>query len=109
MENFRVRYGRVGNQPKNTLVTVRQGDTVFFGIARCRLNADTAVKDEGKRLAAFRANIAASNVAGAWDKDGSLFVHKSGVFGQVAVTDIKKLLEYFDNIEEISARNIHRK
>jgi hypothetical protein len=105
----RVRYGRVGNQPKNTMVTIRKDDTIYFGIARCRLNADVAVKEEGKRLAAFRANIAASGVAGAWTIDNSLFVHKTGVFGQVNIAEVKKLLEYFDNIDKVSARNLHKK
>jgi len=105
----RVRYGRVGNQPKNTLVTVRKGDTIYFGIARCRLNADTAIKEEGRRLAAFRARIALDNVAGAWTVDNTLFVHKSGVFGQVNISEIKKLLQYFNTIDKVSAQNLHRK
>jgi hypothetical protein len=104
----RVRYSHVVNQLKNTLVTVSNGETIYFGIARCRLNADTATKKEGKRLAEFRATIAAT-VAGVYKVDGSLAIHKSGVFGQVNVVEVIKLLEYFDHIDEVSAHNLHGK
>lgn len=103
----RVRYGRVDNTrlPKNTLVTIRRDDMIYFGISRCRLDADRFTKEDGKRLAKQRADIAASGVAGAWTIDGSFYVHKSEVFGQVAVEDISKLLDYFQNIDEISYQN----
>ncbi len=106
----RVRYGRVADThlPKNTLVTIRKDDTVYFGISRCRLSADRFTKEEGKRRAKQRADIAASNVAGAWTIDGSFYVHKSGVFGQVAADDIIKLLTYFRNVDELN-RESNRK
>jgi hypothetical protein len=106
-KKIRVRYGRVNNQPKNTLVTICDGETIYFGISRCRMNEDRVNKEEGKRLALFRAEIAASNVAGAWAKDGTLFVHKTGVFGNVKKDDVRKLLEYFDNIDEFAVENLH--
>jgi len=100
----RVRYGRIGDTrvPKNTLVTVRKDDTVYFGIARCRVNADKFAKDKGVELAKLRANIAQQNPTGDCKVDGTLSIHRSGVFGQVDVTEIKKLLTYFDNIDTLS-------
>ncbi len=118
MDNsIRIRYGRVKGQtenaertkegklkktsPKNTMVTMRDGDIIYFGIARCRIEVDTMSKDEGKRIAKFRADLAASHVAGAWKTDGTLAVHRSGVFGQVHKDEVLKLLKYFDNIDQI--------
>lgn len=98
----RVRYGRNDdNAPKNTLVTVRTGDTIYFGISRCRLPADRPNKEEGKRRAQQRADIAASGVAGAWTIDGSFYLHTSGLFGQVNFDEMPKLLSYFDNVDTV--------
>lgn len=98
----RVRYGRdKNNAPKNTLVTIRTGDTIYFGISRCLLSADRPNKTEGKRRAQMRADIAASGVAGAWTIDGSFYLHTSGLFGQVNFDDIPKLLSYFDNVDSV--------
>jgi hypothetical protein len=108
--SMQVRYSRVKNQPKNTLVTKRDGETIFFGIARCRLKADHATKEEGRKLAEFRANIAVeASGAGQFNRDGTFVVHSTGMFGCVGVADILKLLKYFDNLERIKAREEGKK
>jgi hypothetical protein len=107
MENrLHVRYGRLGDLPKNTLVTLRDGDTIYFGIARCRLTMDMATKEEGKRWASYRALQAATDKNLLADKnigemDGTLLVHRDGLLGKVHVESVEKLLNYFDNIDEI--------
>ena|SRR5271157_5373344 len=109
--NIRVRYGKVNDQAKNTLVTIRDGDMIYFGISRCRLGADKVNKEEGKKRATIRANVAAKNVAPVVQiyGDGTLYAHKSGMFGNVRATDILDLLSYFDNIDEIMLPNYLRK
>jgi len=104
MENIRVRFGRIDDKrtPKNTLITHRKEDTIYFGISRyLPTDPDPFTKEEGKRRAMERLHIALSEVAGAWIIDGSFYLHKSGLFGQVAVGEITKLLSYFDNIDAI--------
>jgi len=97
--DIRVRYGKINNQAKNTLVTVRDGDVIYFGISRCRLNADKMNKVEGKKLATVRANVALHGSTNLTLQEGTLFVHKSNMFGKVHHSEIKKLLEYFDTID----------
>lgn len=100
----RVRYGRVAdtNAPKNTLVTLRQGDTVYFGIARCNTVAGDAFKRaRGTLIAANRARTAASEVPGTRyvAGNGITNLHQSCLRGSVPVSDVKKLLEYFRNVD----------
>lgn len=99
---MKVKYGRVdGNAPKNTLVTIREGDTVFFGIARCNMGCDNPVKEIGKILATERALLAQSGVAKAFEENGEFLIHKSRQFGKVSMEELPKLLEYFDNVDQI--------
>lgn len=106
LKDARIRFGRVGENrtPKNTLATVRRDGSVYFGISRCLLSVDRPDKNEGKRRAFDRLAVALSNKAGSWVVDGSFYLHKSGLFGQVGLDEVKKLLEYFDNIDEISRK-----
>jgi len=109
--NIRVRYGKVNNQAKNTLVTIRNGDTIYFGISRCRLSADKVSKEEGKKKATIRATVAAQNVAPLALVDGTscLFVHKTGLFGNINFKDILVLLSYFEKIDNIMLPSYLRK
>lgn len=98
---FRVRYSRnYKNAPKNTLVTIRKDDTIYFGISRCNSDFDRPNKEIGKALALKRAEISATGAAGSWYNEGSLQVHKSGLLGRVDRVDIVRLLEYFDKVDE---------
>ena len=98
--------------PKNTLVTARDNDVIFFGIARCHVPLDTMSKEKGKALALNRLNSAfeASSLErpNMWVVDGSFRIHRGGLFGQVGVEEIKKLLQYFDNLDEIMLKKWNR-
>lgn len=88
--NVRIRYSKVeesGNR-KNTLVTIREGDTIYFGIAMCNLKKDVFTKDMGIKIATGRAEAAKGESA------------NSELRGAVNFNNIKDLLEYFDSIDE---------
>ena len=106
MDDTRIRFSKTikGNIPKNTLVTVREGDTVYFGISRCNLRADQPSKKAGVHIARQRAEVATRNIAGLWYIDGTFYLHKYGVFGQVHMDEIQKLLTHFDNVDEIALK-----
>jgi hypothetical protein len=109
----RIRYSRIdtgtcNRVPKNTLLTIRNGDLVHFGIARCNTKFDRFKKDIGKLIAKNRARVAASEagVGGipgkqlkASDVDG-LILHHSGLRGTIKIDNIKILLKYFKDIDK---------
>lgn len=100
--SVRVRYGRDENRtPKNTLVTVRIEDTLFFGISRCRVNDDRPVKDVGKDLASIRCSVAVDEPWNTATRDGTFEIHKSGLLGCVDISEKEKLLSYFRNIDNV--------
>lgn len=122
--NLRVRYGQVARHnknghhyyiPKNTLVTMRDGSTIYFGIARCKLAEDTLMKTEGKRYAAERMETAKNSAAFSGipanvnGLGGSLlFADETGLMGRIDVAEINKLLGYFEDIDAIQARKINK-
>lgn len=83
--------------PKNTLSTVRRGDIIYFGIARCNSLLDRFNRDTGKLIASNRAVLAASE-GGLTD---GFELHNSGLRGSVGVQNIKLLLQYFDNVDDV--------
>lgn len=97
----RVRYGRVSTTtdrrvPKNTLLTIRNGDLIHFGIARCHSELDRFRKDIGRLIASNRANLAV-NEANVTTED--FVLHSSGLRGTVKVESVRALLQYFRNID----------
>jgi hypothetical protein len=98
--NIRIRYGRnKKGSPKNTLVTIRDGELLYFGISRCNVKVgDTFQKDAGKHIAYERALLSSAECP---VSDG-LCVHKSGLRGVVEKESVRKLIEYFENIERFS-------
>lgn len=103
-ENTRIRYGRVNDHsPKNTLVTVRDGDTVYFGISRCNMDAgDRFNKDTGKMIASRRAALAASESDRYNYLSGTnVQVHDSGLRGRVPRESIVDLLRTFGSIDRV--------
>ena len=102
-ENIRVRFSKVGDSrmPKNTLVTKRDGDTIYFGISRCMLSQDTLRKVEGRNWAMDRLKQAMTEKIQSWITDGSFNLDTSGLYGTVGVEDVKKLLRYFENIDVV--------
>ena len=100
MENLRIRYKRdINNNPIQTLVTVQDGDVLFWGISRCNPK-DHVNKKVGKELATKRAQFA--QVASEQGKlpviMGPTFWRSGdGLMGCVAVSEVVSLLNYFDN------------
>lgn len=86
--------------PKNTLATVRLGDLVFFGIARCNTKMDTFYRWMGTEIAMSRAEKAIEEMLGMPVEN--LTVHRSGLRGVVSAEDIPALLGYFDGIDRLS-------
>lgn len=92
---YRIRYGRdKKGQPKNTLVTTQVGDLIYFGIARCKTKVDRAKKDLGKQIALGRLDSAFK-----WDTTHKDWKLEGSLYGCINIEDVKKLLEYFKNIE----------
>ena len=102
-EQIRVRYGRPNHEnriPKNTLVTVRQGDVVYFGIARCNKEVgDTFRKTVGTHIATQRADLVRYDDVMKYDLDGEIKLHASGLRGCVSVDNMKDVVAYFRNID----------
>jgi len=107
---IRVRYSRLSKEnrtPKNTLVTVRDGDTVYFGISRCNRKLDTFHKNIGTYIAQQRAQLVSED--GATSSDYSTYVptdnaefrlHRSGLRGCVSLVNIKEVVKYFRVVDE---------
>jgi len=92
----RVRYNRKPDSrlPRDTLVTFRSEDTVYFGISRCNPE-DRFTKEQGKTRARLRADIASQ---GKWKVSDDCYLHSSGLMGQVPVDKVVRLLNYFNDL-----------
>jgi hypothetical protein len=103
--NTRVRYSRTSTKvPKNTLVTLREGDTVYFGVARCNTKAgDEFRRNLGTTIATNRASAALGDaLAGQYTcSDGTVSLHTSGLRGAVPVAQIRALLTYFGQVDAL--------
>ena len=103
----------IRREPKNTLVTLRKDGIIYFGIARCNIPLDHMDKKQGKETAQMRVACALGandiDIPGSWTVDGSLKVHDSGMLGQVSVDEVTKLLQYFDNLDDIMLAGLHSK
>ena len=95
----RVRYNRKPDSrlPRDTLVTFRSEDTVYFGISRCNPE-DRFTKEQGKTRARLRANVASQNCAGNWKINDGCHLHSSGLMGKVPVDKVVRLLNYFNDL-----------
>ncbi len=114
MGNLRIRYGRpvcencnpksrceqCKSRPKSTLLTMREGDDIFFGISKCN-PVDHWSSKEGKRRAQRRLDLAMSDKPKSFTvQKGGFTVHSSGLFGRCSVSQVTTLLQYFDSITE---------
>lgn len=100
-EQARIRYSRLENRsPKNTLVTLRDGDDVYFGIARCNVKLDTFNKSVGKYIAAQRAALVTEDDTTRYHSSNGLVLHESGLRGYTSVSNITKLLDHFNDVDE---------
>lgn len=90
--------------PKNTLVTIREDNRIFFGIARYNQAYGIAfAKKMGKKIARSRAESVRKTTSGADCTLPETIVYaKSGMAGTCNVDSIKLVLNYFDRIEELA-------
>ncbi|MFA5024151.1 MAG: hypothetical protein WC523_04305 [Patescibacteria group bacterium] len=88
----------IKRSPKNTLVTIRDNNSIYFGIARCKLSVSIMDKKEGKYGATTRAQSAKDSYSTVHE---ALYIDDSGLSGRVEIDNIVKLLEYFDNLDAI--------
>ena len=101
--SVRVRYSRLDEKrsPKNTLYTKLEGESLYFGIARCNVKLDTFVRSVGSHIAEERANRALTETENSnYATVGSLSVHRSGLRGSVSRSNVKELIEYFRSVDE---------
>jgi len=102
---FRIMYGRVdGNIPKNTLATVIDDDTVYFGISRCNTKTgDCFHKTKGVKIAQNRCEVALNESGGDYQpfEESNVSVHHSGLRGSVKIDNVSDLISVFKGIDEI--------
>ena len=92
----------IRRHPKNTRVTTRKDGIIYFGIARCNVPSDTMSKADGKEIALTRLDWALNaTIDELTDVESTLRVHRSGLFGVVDISEVCKLLDYFDDIDDI--------
>lgn len=100
-----IRY-RYNGGPKNTLATIREGNFIYFGIARYDDRYGLPfLKDTGRVISLGRAEKAKESLAPAsgcdvteWD---GIIYSSSRLSGCCLLKDIKNLLEYFDNVDQL--------
>lgn len=91
---------KVSTQFKNTLLTLAVGDTVYFGIARCNLDAgDKFSKKEGRSRALLRLLHAREKARKTGDLSSCLN-HINLMWGWCFKADLKMLLGHFFNIDK---------
>jgi len=104
MNKVRVRYSRLEKRvPKNTLATICDGDTIYFGIARCNRKLDTFRREVGTHIASKRAELAKEGSCNdvITTVEADLQVHSSKMRGFISVDRVKELVIYFNDIDNI--------
>lgn len=125
--NIKIKYGRINENgesvvgrghPKNTLVTIRDDDRVYFGIARCHLTLDNFKKDTGKHIALGRAELAMeeykNSLLTSMSSNGTLelvdekdtFVAHGFLRGVISAGRIEELLKYFKDIDKLTLNTL---
>ena len=121
--NTKVRYSISDDTRKNTLFTIRIGDFIYFGIARCNLKHDKFNKHIGRISAEKRAMsvhdwaktddgtirvyfgtaqcaLRENNTVVRGSTDGqSMTLAKNCLSGVCNINSLKMLRDYFDNID----------
>ena len=101
MEKLMVRFGKQKNNRKDTMVTFRKDDLIFFGVARCNVKVgDKFDRELGKKIALSRAEKALVMHQAGKASFTSQEVKLSQVsdfvgYGCIPVVEIKELLQYF--------------
>lgn len=105
----RVRYSRLEKRvPKNTLVTVKDGDTLYFGIARCNRKLDVFHRKVGSYIAEQRALLARDDTQEyRYDRlDNGLELHESGLRGSVSLSNVRQLINHFEGVDQYVLDNL---
>lgn len=106
------RYGNKGNNRKDVLYTIRDGELIFFGIACCNLRiGDKFDKTLGRKIAHDRAHKGMKLF-----KDGQESAPGTGIaeatdfyaYGAIHQSEIKGLLTYFHNLAEKKFKSLPR-
>lgn len=103
----RVRYSRQADRsPRNTLVTTQEGDTIYFGIARCNTREDRFSRKVGQRIADNRVGLAQDDSSSVRDRlaGTELVIDSSGLYGSVPASNVRELVRYFRDIDTLSLR-----
>jgi hypothetical protein len=117
ISGVRVRYSRLGKEdrtPKNTLVTVKNGDTVFFGISRCNRKLDTFHKNIGTYIAHQRAQLAHDDSSQndyktyVPESNADFQLHRSGLRGSVSLENVKEVVKFFRIVDEHCLNSVSR-
>ncbi len=109
LPHMKIRYNYVcrdfvGNlMPKDTLITIQDGDYIYFGLARCNLKKDHFIKKEGRKYA-FENLCDALEDASLSNLDFCIKeVREEGfykLYGVVNKNNIRMLLRFFDDLAD---------
>ena len=113
--NTRIRYAFSDERErfrKNTLITEKVDDLLFFAISRCNTKAnDVFDKVLGRNTAELRLNHAKMTR----EHYGTLlpplpfYVSANGLWGWCPVSKVKNLLHHFDNIDDLCADDYYNR
>lgn len=100
----RVRFGRFdkpnrrNGQRRSVLVTVQEGNEIFFGIAKCHSKLDRWDKETGLRLARLRVQVAQQASTKLHESGEGVFTDKAGILGRCDVSNVKDVIGHFREI-----------
>jgi len=95
-------------QAKNTLATIRKGDVLYFGIARCDKTEDTFTKANGRTMAEGRALKTMEKTKG-YPVTELTFMGEKLDRGMCPVENVRELLEFFDALDTRDQRKLTKK
>jgi hypothetical protein len=102
MTNYRIRYSKTTDGPKNTLATIQDGDYVYFGIARCNTKVgDRFNKKHGTMVSLARAEKMLSNNSSVWLNGQTYWFADNNLSGVTHVSLVKQLLQDFEMIDDL--------
>ena len=99
LKNVRIRYSA---DHKNTLVTIKEGDSVFWGMSRSNAPSGEVFKKSTGRFIAYGRALKArhQDKSVAEQKEFSFFLHESGLRGYCDSSTLNLLFDHFDNIAQ---------
>ena len=92
---------------KNTLATIRVGDIIFFGIARCNKGLDIFKKSVGMDIAIGRAKKAKEEGVSVVPDDSIVFMNEAkDLRGYCSVNNIVSLLVFFQGLDSAKVGDV---